>query len=117
MDCFKIDFDRELFPGRALEFGIEVGIDKAILEGDSLVIMKALEVDGISVPSFNPLIHDAKVLSRSFNELLYSHAKRDGNKLAYCLVRYSVNVSDCGCIRLRWIDEESSITIFFYTSG
>ena len=60
-----------------------------------MVIMKALEVDGISLPSFNPLIQGAKVFSRSFNQLLYSHAMRDGIKLAYCLSRYSLNVSDC----------------------
>lgn len=70
---------------QALEFGADIGIDKAILEGDSTVIEKALEEDGLSLTSFDSLIQDAKVFLRSFNQLLYSYTRRDGNKLAHSL--------------------------------
>lgn len=79
----------------ALEFGLEIGIAQAILEGDSMVIMNALEDDELSLASFALLIQDAKVFSRSFTQLLYSHTRRECNNLAYSLARHFINVSDC----------------------
>lgn len=80
---------------QALEFGFGVGITQAILEGDSEVIIKALVENESFVTSFDPSIQDAKVFSRSFNQLLYSHISREGNKLAHSPARHSLNVSDC----------------------
>ena len=76
----------------ALEFGLEIEIAQAILEGDLMVIMNALEDDELSLASFSLLIQDAKVFSRSITQLLYSHIMREGNNLAHSLVRHSINV-------------------------
>ena len=44
---------------RALEFGFEVGVTQAILEGDFEVIIKALVENESFVTSFDPMIQDA----------------------------------------------------------
>jgi len=78
----------------ALEFGLEIEIAQAILEGHFMVIMNALEDDELSWAFFALLIQDAKVFSRSFTQLLYSHIRREGNNLVHSLARHSINVSN-----------------------
>ena len=77
---------------RALEFGEEIGITEAILEGDLELIINSLR-GGHSIASMEPLLHDAKVFSSCYAKFLYSHCRRDGNRLAHSLARYSINVS------------------------
>ena len=51
----------------------------AVLEGDSLTVIQGLmEEERLLVP-LGLLFEDAKQLSQRFNELLYSHTKRDCN--------------------------------------
>ena len=78
---------------RALEFGEEIGIAEAVLEGDSELIINLLKGGGHSIVSMEPLLHDAMVFSNCYEKLLYSHCRRDGNRLAHSLARYSINVS------------------------
>ena len=93
---------------RALEFGFEVEITQAILEGGFEVIIKALVENESFVTSFDPMIQDAKVFSRSFNQLLYSHTRREGNKLiAHSFAKHSLNVLDCTV----WIED---VPVIFY---
>lgn len=39
-----------------------------------------------------PLIEDAKFSSESFDQLLYSHTKRECNSVAHILARYAINI-------------------------
>ena len=77
---------------QALEFGLEIGIIEAVLEGDSELIINSLKVGGQSIASVEPLLQDAIVFSNCYSKLLYSHCRREGNRLAHSLVRYSINV-------------------------
>ena len=52
---------------KALSFAAEIGISKAVLEGDSLTIIKALSTDQRTLSSFSPLIDDAKFSSVNFD--------------------------------------------------
>ena len=54
-----------------------------MLEGDSLTIIKALSTDQRSLYSFSPLIDDAKFSSVNFDQLHYSHVKRECNFTAH----------------------------------
>ena len=76
----------------ALSFALEVGVKQAILEGDSLTIIKGLmEEERLLVP-LGLFIEDAKQLSQRFDELLNSHTKRECNTLAHSLARYAVGI-------------------------
>ena len=66
---------------------------RAVLEGDSLNVIKGLmEEERLVVPT-GLLIEDAKNLSHCFDELLSSHTKSECNVLTYSLVRYVVGIS------------------------
>ena len=86
---------------RALEFGLETGSVEAILEGDSELIMNSLKLGGGTIASVQPLVQDAIIFSNSYTKLLYSYCRRDGNKLAHSLARYSNNVFDY----VAWMEE------------
>ena len=46
-------------------------------------------------PTLTPyglMVNDAKVLSRNFDKLLYSHTMREGNFVAYSLTRYVISI-------------------------
>ena len=89
---------------QALEFGHEIGISGAVLEGNSKLIIKFLKVGGNTIALVEPLIQDAIVFSNFYSKLLYSHCKREDNKLAHSLARYSINVSDY----VVWMEEVSN---------
>ncbi|XP_023892982.1 uncharacterized protein LOC112004977 [Quercus suber] len=78
----------------ALSFAPEIGINNAVLEGDSLLVMKALTDPESSMSSIDPFINDAKHFSNSFDKLLYSHVTRDCNNFAHSLARHAINIPD-----------------------
>ena len=88
---------------RASEFAFELGIVNAVLEGNSKMIMKALTEEEISLSSYSLLIADAKLCLlivdaklcfNVFNQLHYSHVRRESNKVAHNLARHVITVSD-----------------------
>ena len=85
----------------ALSFAAAIGINNAVLEGNSLLVMKALTDPESSMSSLGPFINDAKHFSNSFEKLLYSHITRNCNNIAYSLVRHAINVLDF----LVWMEE------------
>ncbi|KAK9991286.1 hypothetical protein SO802_026271 [Lithocarpus litseifolius] len=86
---------------RALEFGLEIGSSEAILEGDSELIMNSLKSGGGTIASVQPLVQDAIIFADFYTKLLYSHCRRDGNKLAHSLARYLIKVSNY----VAWMEE------------
>ena len=79
---------------RALQFARELEISKAVLEGDSELIINALKDDGSSLTTRDLILQDTDFISAFFTQLRYSHIMREGNMAAYNLARYSRNVSD-----------------------
>ena len=75
-----------------LPFALDIGITHAVLEGDSWAVIRALMEDDCSLAPFGLLVEDAKVLSQHFDQLLYSYTKREGNLVAYSLVRYVIGI-------------------------
>ena len=67
------------------------------------VIKGLMEEERMLVP-LGLLIEDAKRLSHSFDELRYSHTKRECNALAHNLARYTISILDF----LVWMEEVSS---------
>ena len=57
---------------RTVEFGSEIGVDYAIVEGDSEMIVKALRNNDNGLIPFAPLINDVSLFSGLFSELSYT---------------------------------------------
>ena len=56
--------------------------------------MKRL-VESVEVPPYSgALLNDVRRCSSFFNQLRYSHVKREGNKVAHSLARYAKHISD-----------------------
>ena len=51
--------------------------------------------------SVEPLIQDATIFLGLYMKLLYSHYRRDGNKLAHSLARFSIHVPNYSA----WMEE------------
>lgn len=90
---------------RALEFGNEIGIRSAIVEGGSEVIVKALRNLDNGLYSYGLLINDVAL----FSELSYSYTRRDGNKVAHSLARLATTTSKC----IVWKEDVSTRTLSF----
>ena len=76
----------------ALSFASEIGVSSAVLEGNLLVLIKALMDKEASMASFGLLVKDVRGKSQSFDQLLYSRTKKEGNLVAHNLVRYVINI-------------------------
>lgn len=75
---------------RAVEFGSEIGVDCAIVEGDLELIVNALRNKDNGLISFAPLINDVSLFLGLFSELSYSHIRRDDNRVAHSLARLAL---------------------------
>ena len=62
------------------------------MEGDCEIVVKALVEDNPSLASHERLTKDVGLFfSNYFSKWLYSHAKREGNKVAHSLARLAIN--------------------------
>ena len=66
----------------------------AVLESDSQVLVNALCNDTTFLSSNGLLIEDIRHHARFFNQLDYSHVKRECNKVTYKLARHVLFISD-----------------------
>ena len=58
------------------------------------MLSNALRNNSTYLSSFGLLIEDIKCNASLFNQLLYSHVKREGNIVAHHLARHSISISD-----------------------
>ena len=75
----------------ALCFAKDLGFNKVIVEGDSEIIIKALNSGGLSSSSFGHIVMDIKVMSSSLGNVLFSHTRRQGNRVAHGMARMVCN--------------------------
>ena len=88
----------------ALSFASDVGVKRAVLEGDSMAVILGLREDGVVLVPYELLLEDVRNLSQHFDELRYSHTMRKGNYLAHSLARYAVGIPDF----LVWMEDVPS---------
>ena len=72
---------------RALEFAIEIGAHRVILEGDSTILINALQSTNHSLAHFGQLAEDVKYLASCFRKCMFFHVRRHCNKVAHSLAR------------------------------
>ena len=63
----------------SLEFDKDVGIHEFVLEGDSLNIIHGLCQNSHAASTINTLIYGVQVASNEFQNVLFSHVRRNGN--------------------------------------
>ncbi|KAL0007691.1 hypothetical protein SO802_009193 [Lithocarpus litseifolius] len=85
--AYKAEEIEALAALKALSLAFELGFRSAIIEGDSLALIQALKSEERSLSPMGLLIEDVKVFANNFVRLLYSHIKRNGNRVAHSLAR------------------------------
>ena len=78
----------------ALTFATQVGFHRGILELDSLVLTTVLINNNTYLSMNGLLMEDIRFNASFFNQLLYYHVKREGNKVAHKLARHALCISD-----------------------
>lgn len=82
----------ELLAARsALYLARELQFDQVIVEGDSELEIKKLNSKDYSSTSFGHVIRDIKIASSAFRNFVFSHIRRQGNKVAHRLARLACN--------------------------
>ena len=94
---------------KAVEFGSELGLHGAIIEGDSEVVVKALTCKEFILAPYAHLINDVALFSGLYSQLSYSHVKRDDNKVAHSLTRLLLTSPMCTV----WMEDVPSCTLSF----
>ena len=78
----------------ALSFATQVGFHSGILEFNSMVLATALIKNSTYLSMDGLSMDDIRFNARFFNQLLYSHVKREGNKVVHKLARHPFCISD-----------------------
>ena len=94
---------------KAVEFGSELGLHRAIIKGDSKVVVNALTCKEFRLAPYAHLINDVSLFSGLYSQLSYSHVKRDGNKVAHSLAKLALTSKSC----LVWMEDVSPCTLPF----
>ncbi|KAK9985627.1 hypothetical protein SO802_030578 [Lithocarpus litseifolius] len=94
---------------RASEFGVEISIHQAILEGDSAIIVTALAEADFGAATYSLFLKEANNFFPSYSKLSHSYTKRDGNKVAQSLAKSAINFPNCTI----WMEDVPSQSLYF----
>ena len=78
---------------RALLLAKKLGFQRLIVEGDSKVIINAINGEIMAQSEFGHILQDIKSLISSFCSISFCHVRRHGNCLAHCLARRAISSS------------------------
>ena len=76
---------------RGLELALETGFGRVILEGDSKILITALEEHTHSLANFGHIAQDIQYLASHFSSVEYTHVHRQCNNVAHLLARRAVS--------------------------
>ena len=74
-----------------LEFAIDLGFNRVVVESDISIVMNGLKT---SLSSYGLLISDAHVFENLFSKLSYSYVKREDYKVTHYLAKLIINYPD-----------------------
>lgn len=72
---------------KAICFAQELNFAQVVCEGDSEIIIKALNSNNFSSSSFRHILQDIKLFSFSFQNSIFYHTRRQGNRATHGLAR------------------------------
>jgi hypothetical protein len=73
------------------EFGLFLGLQSVVLEGDALEVVKALSRVDEDMGNFGNLIGETSILLRNYDRLAVNHVRREGNMVAHNLAKLAVS--------------------------
>nr|XP_023923041.1 uncharacterized protein LOC112034451 [Quercus suber] len=94
LHAYKPDEVEALAALKAASLARDLGFQNVILEGDSLCLIKALKSAEDNLSPIGLLVDDVKWVGRSFEQLVYSHVKRNGNSVAHSLAKNALRIPD-----------------------
>ena len=78
---------------RALKLGLETGFHRIILEGDSQILISAMENSSHSLSNIGHIVKGIQYLTSYFSKIHYSHVRRHCNTETHSLVRQAIYFS------------------------
>ena len=99
-----------LTASKALQCAADLSSNDVILEGDSEIVINALNEDPHSLAAFGLPIQDVKCFSNLFHCIRFSHVRREGNSVAHNLARHARHVTGFQV----WIEDVPLHTIATY---
>ena len=85
----------------SLQLAWDLGLQNVVLEGDSLVMVRALRGQSIPPSSVDSLCLGMQQISAEFHSVNFSHVRRQGNRPAHLLAKFALSLDD-SCV---WIGE------------
>ena len=92
---------------KAIEFAIDAGFSKLVLEGDNVNVMQAIssQEDNISLPE--NVVEDIKHLIKGLQWVSIPHTRHSSNKVAHVLAQHArTSIQD-----LYWIEDSPPLVI------
>ena len=90
--AYKPDEVEALAALKAVTLACDLGFRNAILEGDSLDLIKALKSTEDCLSPTGLLVDDVKRVASSFEQLVFSHVKKNGNRVAHSLAKNALHI-------------------------
>ncbi|XWS58017.1 hypothetical protein CRYUN_Cryun09bG0222900 [Craigia yunnanensis] len=102
----KLNYDGALkandsFGVRAMEFGIQMGFTKIIIQGDALSVVSKINQPTPHLSPIGNLIEDAKKAMQGFQCCKVQHVKRQANHTAHELTISTLSITH----DVYWVDE------------
>ena len=82
-----------LATSKSLQFAADLSLNDVIPEGDSEIVINALNADSYFLASFSLFSQDFKCFANLFHCIRFSHFRREGNSVAHNLVRHARHVT------------------------
>ena len=77
-----------------IQFAKDMGIRDVLIEGDSLIVQRALNELASPPPSVDAVIVGIQDASADFHHIAFTHVGRQGNKPAQLLAKYAKSINN-----------------------
>ena len=87
---------------RVMEFAVEAGFTKLVLEGDNSIVMKSINSPQPNMSHLGHVYEDIKGIAASLRRLEVSFVKHSANVVAHALAKYARQIDE----EVVWLEED-----------